>query len=91
MARCACYDRGVKATQNVPFGKPWDAGLSDREREVARRVIDGGTNRAIAEELQISEKTVEKHLSRIFRKLGFTSRAQLAVFVVRAERAEGRS
>ena len=53
-------------------------GLSRREEEVAALVAAGRTNRQIAEELFLSEKTVETHLSRIFAKLGVSSRAAVA-------------
>lgn len=54
------------------------ASLSDREREVAGLVQDRLTNREIAERLVLSEKTVERHLSRIFGKLGARSRIEVA-------------
>jgi DNA-binding NarL/FixJ family response regulator len=54
------------------------ASLSDREHEVARLVQDRLTNREIAERLVLSEKTVERHLSRIFVKLGARSRVEVA-------------
>ncbi len=50
-------------------------GLTMRETEVLRLVAAGMTNRAIATELVISEKTVARHLSNIFGKLGVSSRA----------------
>ena len=46
------------------------AGLTEREREVMRLVVDGMTNKAAAAELGISEKTVEVHRSRVMRKTG---------------------
>jgi DNA-binding CsgD family transcriptional regulator len=49
------------------------------ERQVAQLAADGLTNRKIAEHLFLSEKTVEAHLSRAYRKLGVRSRTQLAV------------
>lgn len=49
--------------------------LSDREAQVLRLLASGRTNRAIAEELFISEKTVARHVSNIFDKLGVSSRA----------------
>ncbi len=49
--------------------------LTAREREVLRLVASGKGNRAIAAELYLSEKTVARHLSNIFLKLGVTSRA----------------
>ncbi|MGA9371172.1 MAG: helix-turn-helix transcriptional regulator, partial [Solirubrobacterales bacterium] len=54
------------------------ASLSAREREVAELVSLGHTNKEIAAELYLSEKTVESHLSRIFGKLGASRRAQVA-------------
>jgi DNA-binding NarL/FixJ family response regulator len=51
------------------------AGLSPREREVLERVAAGRTNREIAAELYLSVRTVDRHVSRIFEKLGVSSRA----------------
>jgi len=55
-------------------------GLSTRELEVLRLVAAGGSNKAIAAELVLSEKTVERHLSNIFAKLGVSSRAAATGF-----------
>jgi len=55
-------------------------GLSSREVEVLRLVAAGKTNRAIAAELFISEKTVARHLSNIFTKLGLSSRAAATAY-----------
>ncbi len=55
--------------------------LTPREAEVARLVMEGRTNRAIARALSLSEKTVERHLGHIFVKLGVSSRAALAAAV----------
>jgi non-specific serine/threonine protein kinase len=55
--------------------------LSRREREIAELVALGLTNRAIAERLFLSERTVEGHIDRAFNKLGFSSRTQLAMWV----------
>jgi DNA-binding NarL/FixJ family response regulator len=51
------------------------AGLTAREAEVLRLVAAGKTNRAIAADLVLSEKTVARHVSNIFAKLGVSSRA----------------
>jgi DNA-binding CsgD family transcriptional regulator len=51
--------------------------LSPTEQRVAKLAATGQTNRAIADELFISPKTVEANLSRIYRKLGVANRAQL--------------
>ena len=58
--------------------------LSPRECEVAGLVADGRTNREIAARLFLSEKTIETVLSRVFRKLGVRSRAEVAARVAAA-------
>ena len=60
----------------------WDAMLSPRQREVAHRIASGASNRAIASDLSLSPKTIEKHVSALFRKLGCRSRTQLTSVVL---------
>jgi DNA-binding CsgD family transcriptional regulator len=55
-------------------------GLTAREIEVLRLVAAGRTNRGIAAQLRISEKTVARHLSNIFVKLGLSSRAAATAY-----------
>jgi DNA-binding NarL/FixJ family response regulator len=55
-------------------------GLTVREQEVARLIVQGYSNRAMAECLVLSERTVEDHVGGILRKLGFSSRAQIAAW-----------
>jgi DNA-binding NarL/FixJ family response regulator len=55
--------------------------LTPREREVAMLVGRGYSNRRIAEELVIAEKTAEVHARNIREKLGLDSRAQIAAWV----------
>ncbi len=61
-------------------------GLTPRELEIARRIVDRRTNRQIAEELFLSPKTVETHVRNIFAKLGADSRVEVARIVERADR-----
>ncbi len=61
--------------------------LSKRELTIAQLVHEGLSNRQIAEQLSISVKTVENHLTNIFRRLEITSRAQLATLVERSRGA----
>lgn len=56
------------------------AGLTDREAEVLRLVATGSSNRDIAAALFISERTVHRHLSNVFTKLGVTSRTAASAF-----------
>jgi DNA-binding NarL/FixJ family response regulator len=62
------------------------ASLSSREREIAELVTDRRTNKEIAAQLFLSEKTVESHLRNVFAKLGVRSRVQVAR-VIEGERA----
>ncbi len=56
--------------------------LSAREREVADLIAGGKSNKAIAETLILSPRTIDGHVERILAKLGFHSRAQVAAWVV---------
>ena len=55
-------------------------GLSPRELEVLRLVATGRTNHAIAAELVLSERTVARHVSNIFAKLGLSSRSAATAY-----------
>jgi two-component system, NarL family, response regulator LiaR len=57
--------------------------LTPREQEVLTRVARGLTNRQIADDLVISEKTVSVHVSNLLSKLGLTSRTQAALYAAR--------
>ena len=66
--------------QQPPHHEPTER-LTAREHEVALLVARGLTNRQIAQELSISGRTVENHIGKIFKKLGFSSRSQIAAWV----------
>ena len=70
----ACFVRLGAAPELARVAARAAHGLSGREVEVLRLVAGGRTNRAIAAALGISEKTVARHLSNIFVKLGVSSR-----------------
>ncbi len=57
-------------------------GLTPREREVVGMIAQGKSNREIAESLVVSERTIETHVGNVLTKLGFGSRAQIAVWAV---------
>jgi len=75
--------RRVGARRRRATGGPGLASLSGREREIAELVARGHTNRAIAAELFLSEKTIESHLSKVFAKLGVSGRVAVAETVGR--------
>ncbi|MFP5311769.1 MAG: helix-turn-helix domain-containing protein, partial [Actinomycetes bacterium] len=58
-------------------GQPDASGLSEREKEVARLVLDGKTYREIGEAIYISPRTAEHHIARIRRRLGAENRSDL--------------
>lgn len=57
----------------------WAAPLSEREAQVARLVASAASNKEIATQLSISERTVKAHLTSIFEKLGVRDRLQLSL------------
>ena len=59
--------------------KRWNS-LSDREREVLRLLADGLSNKDIASKLHITIKTLDKHLEKIYRKLGAVSRTEAVLW-----------
>jgi len=63
--------------------------LTVRELEIVSLLAEGLTNKQIASELQLSEKTVKNHIGSIFVKLGLTARSQVAVHAVRHGLATG--
>ena len=72
LARAQALSRKARA-------KP-PGGLTARELEVLRLVATGKTNRSIAADLFLSEKTVARHVSNIFTKLGLSSRAAATAY-----------
>jgi DNA-binding NarL/FixJ family response regulator len=66
------------------------ATLTGREREVLSGVARGLSNKAIAEELGMAERTARTHVSNILAKLGLTSRTQAALFAVQHGLGPGR-
>jgi DNA-binding NarL/FixJ family response regulator len=60
-----------------------DIPLTRREMEVLRHIVEGHTNKKIADELQISYETVKEHVQHLLKKLGVTDRTQAAVWAIR--------
>lgn len=74
-------DRGLATTRSSP-PTPRARALTDREVEVLRLAARGLTNREIAQELAISERTVGHHLAHVYDKTGRRTRAGVAVWAV---------
>ena len=64
-----------EATRNVAMPMP----LTAREHEVLALVAEGRRNKEISQHLQVSDKTVEFHVTNLFAKLGVQSRTELAI------------
>ena len=77
-ARAELEATGISVRRRVPSTAD---GLTPQERNVARLVATGLTNREIAGRLFVTTNTVETHLRHIFQKLDVTSRTQLAVAI----------
>lgn len=73
----------AQITSWVQADKSSEIKLTPREEAVLHLVVTGKTNQAIATELKISEKTIEKYMGTIFTKLNVSSRVEAAVYAVR--------
>jgi DNA-binding NarL/FixJ family response regulator len=84
----ALRERGVRRGRRGARSRPsvgWDA-LTPTEVTVVEKLCEGLTNRQVGERLFISTRTVDSHVSRVFRKLGVSSRTELvSVAVVRRQ------
>lgn len=94
-AVAAVAERAGLQLHEVPPDDPRSAlahrfGLTRREHEVLQLLIEGRTNRQIAGELFISEKTAGAHVSNILGKLGVTGRTEAATMALRASGPVGR-
>jgi non-specific serine/threonine protein kinase len=80
-------DGFTRSPESSSAGGRTDDRLTRREREVAALVARGLTNRQIASELHLSERTIGNRVTKILRKLGFASRAQIAVWATEQRRS----
>lgn len=62
------------------------AGLTKREREVLAQLAEGRTNRQIADEVHLAEKTVKNYVSNLLAKMGMSTRTEAAVYAARQAR-----
>lgn len=70
-------------TPHLPPDDELLGGLTPREREILDLIAQGRTNREIAEELFLAEKTVRNYVSNLLSKLGMRNRTQVAAYIVR--------
>ncbi|HEY7272511.1 MAG TPA: response regulator transcription factor, partial [Actinoplanes sp.] len=76
----------TQVLERLRHGKPEDqrlAGLSDQERKVLSLIGEGMTNRQIAAQMFLAEKTVKNYVSSLLAKLGLERRTQAAVLATR--------
>jgi two-component system, NarL family, response regulator LiaR len=78
----------ARLMQEVSGDRPAATGLTERELEVLRLIARGMSNKLIARELVVSEKTVKTHVSNILAKLHLADRTQAALYAVREGLAE---
>ena len=71
--------QGDRRQAAAPAAREAKTSFTDREREAVELLMQGMSNRQIANALGITEGTVKKHLNHVFRKLGVHSRALLIV------------
>ena len=76
----AALDASPGKAPAAAAGAPAPAGLTARELQVLRLVATGKTNKVIAKELFLSEKTVDRHVSNIFTKIDVASRAAATAY-----------
>jgi DNA-binding NarL/FixJ family response regulator len=79
----AAAETATALVRELEAEAPGTVRLSAREREVLRLVADGGTNRAIAEQLVVSEHTVNRHVTNILTKLGVGTRSAAVAEAIR--------
>ena len=72
---------GTSQSADVPTGNYLH--LTSRELQIVSAIVDGETNKAIAERFGLSGNTVKHHLTRVFDKLGVGNRLELAILALR--------
>jgi DNA-binding NarL/FixJ family response regulator len=77
LAEQALRALGVRTWRRGAAAKP----LTEREQKIVRLVAEGASNPEIAQQLFVSRKTVERHVSNVLRKVGARNRAELAARV----------
>lgn len=68
--------------REIKEGEKFYSDLTEREKDILRLIALGGTNKEIAQKLNISEKTVKNHISNIFQTLHVNNRTQAAIYAL---------
>ena len=76
--------RAAAASGSPPQRTPADFGLSERQAQVLRLLLEGKSNKLIRRELDLAESTVKNHVSLILKALNVTSRTQAVIAAARA-------
>jgi DNA-binding NarL/FixJ family response regulator len=63
--------------------------LTKQERTIVEHIADGLTNKQIAEEMFLAEKTVKNYVSNVLAKMGMSRRSEAAAYVARAQAEKG--
>ena len=85
----ALTERVLKRLREGPEEEPLLAGLTHQERRILDLIAEGKTNRQIAEDMYLAEKTVKNYVSNLLTKLGMERRTQAASYATRVrERGE---
>lgn len=71
-----------RKTRTEPNSGSGRYGLTPREMNIIDKIVGGYSNRDIAKELAVSERTIKHHLTHIFDKVGASNRLELAIFAV---------
>jgi DNA-binding NarL/FixJ family response regulator len=79
----ALTDRVLERLRNGPTVDPRLASLTPQERRILDLIAEGKTNRQIAEEMYLAEKTVKNYVSNLLAKMGMERRTQAATFAAR--------
>ncbi len=85
----ALTDRVLRRLREGPEEEPLLASLTNQERRILDQIAEGKTNRQIAEDMYLAEKTVKNYVSNLLTKLGMERRTQAASYATRIkERTE---
>ncbi len=76
-----CVDSTGHSRQDQTENHGWEEDLTERERETAHHIARGASNKEIARELGITERTVKAHVGAILEKLNLRDRLQIALRV----------